>query len=218
MMRAYALQHQMMHELNDQFITVHLTSDALKISTMLSRLYENIKFLRRHKNLLYTQLMDVCVIDWLGRAVPRFELVYMLLSMTHRTRVRVHVEVDENALIPSISSIFSNAAWYEREVFDMMGLKFSDLSDHRRLLTDYDFEGHPLRKDFPLSGHEEVIYDGKTQSIQKRPVELPQQYRDFRTYSPWKGPSAGNYEQREAVSNNALQRAQQNIIIADDVK
>ena len=131
-------------------------------------------------------LMDVCGVDYPERD-ERFEVVYNLLSLTHNLRVRVKLSADEETPVPSVSSIFSAAGWWEREAWDLYGIYFSDHKDLRRILTDYGFEGHPLRKDFPLTGHVEVRYDEAQKRVVYDPVSLPQEYRAFDFVSPWEG-------------------------------
>ena len=143
-------------------------------------------FLRDDVNCQFKQLVDVCGVDYPGRSA-RFEVVYNLLSLTHNRRLRVKVETDEETPVPSVTGVFSSADWWEREIWDMFGIYFSDHPDLRRLLTDYGFEGHPLRKDFPLTGYVEVRYDDEVKRIVYEPVELTQEYRSFDFLSPWEG-------------------------------
>ena len=131
-------------------------------------------------------LVDVTGVDYLPR-VPRFEVVYHLLSLTHNQRVRVRVQVPEGASIPSVISVYPNANWYEREVYDLFGIPFENHPDLRRLLNDYDFAGHPLRKDFPLTGEVELFYDEAQGRCVYRPVVLGQEFRHFDQVSSWAG-------------------------------
>ena len=124
--------------------------------------------------------------DYPARA-RRFDVVYHMLSMAHNTRIRIKVSTNETVPVQSICSLFPNANWYEREAFDMYGILFAEHPDLRRLLTDYGFEGYPLRKDFPLSGFVEVRYDEERKSVVYEPVNLPQEYRSFDFMSPWEG-------------------------------
>jgi NADH-quinone oxidoreductase subunit C len=142
--------------------------------------------LRDDPRLQFEQLMDLCGVDWPERA-ERFEVVYNLLSLAHNRRIRVIVGTDENAPVPSVSGIWVAAGWYEREAWDMYGIVFAGLADLRRLLTDYGFEGHPLRKDFPLTGHVEVRYDETRKQVVYEPVALTQDFRNFDFLSPWEG-------------------------------
>jgi NADH-quinone oxidoreductase subunit C len=130
--------------------------------------------------------MDVCGVDYLGRR-PRFDVVYNLLSLIHNKRIRIKVEVEEGMPVPSVSAIYSSANWWEREAFDLYGITFDDHPDLRRILTDYGFEGYPLRKDFPLTGYVEVRYDQEKQQVVYEPVKLPQAFRTFDFESPWEG-------------------------------
>ncbi len=143
-------------------------------------------YLRDSEALQFSQLMDVCGVDYLERD-PRFEVVYNLLSLTHNLRLRLKVEVEEGVPIPSACSVYSSANWWEREIFDLYGISFDDHPDLRRILTDYGFEGHPLRKDFPLTGYVEVRYDEEQKRVVYEPVKLPQAFRNFDFESPWEG-------------------------------
>ena len=145
-----------------------------------------ISFLRDDPVCKFTSLIDICGVDYPERE-KRFEVVYHLLSMHHNQRVRVKVGTDENTPVPSLCSLFPNANWYEREAFDMYGIVFDEHPDLRRILTDYGFEGYPLRKDFPLSGFVEVRYDEERKAVIYEPVKLPQEFRDFDFMSPWEG-------------------------------
>lgn len=131
-------------------------------------------------------LVDITAVDYPERA-ERFDVVYHLLSYKHNLRVRVKVPTGENIAVPSALSVFSSAGWYEREAWDMYGVYFSDHPDLRRLLTDYGFDGHPLRKDFPLTGHVEVRYDDTQKRVIYEPVTLTQEFRRFDFLSPWEG-------------------------------
>lgn len=134
----------------------------------------------------FHQLIDVCGADYPKRAL-RFDVVYHLLSLTQNIRLRVKLQTDEVLPVPSIRSVYPNADWYEREAFDMYGMLFSNHPDLRRLLTDYGFQGHPLRKDFPMTGHVEVRYDEEQKRVIYEPVKLAQEYRKFDFLSPWEG-------------------------------
>ena len=130
--------------------------------------------------------MDVCGVDWPERE-RRFDVVYNLLSLKLNQRVRVKIQTDETTPVPSVTAIFPSAGWYEREAWDLFGIFFSDHPDLRRLLTDYGFEGHPLRKDFPLTGYVEVRYDDEQKRVVYEPVKLTQDFRSFDFLSPWEG-------------------------------
>ena len=134
----------------------------------------------------FQQLLDVCGADYPDRE-ERFEVIYHLLSMTRNVRVRVKVATDEVQPVPSVIEVYPSAGWFEREAFDMYGMLFSGHPDMRRLLTDYGFEGHPLRKDFPTTGFVEVRYDDSAKRVVYEPVELKQEFRNFDFLSPWEG-------------------------------
>ncbi|MGE0736343.1 MAG: NADH-quinone oxidoreductase subunit C [Alphaproteobacteria bacterium] len=143
-------------------------------------------FLRDDPDCLFRVFVDVCGVDYPERA-ERFDVVYHLLSMKHNLRVRLKVATDEDVPVPSIVSVFPGANWFEREAWDLYGIFFSDHPDLRRLLTDYGFEGHPLRKDFPLTGYVEVRYDDEQKRVVYEPVKLAQEFRSFDFLSPWEG-------------------------------
>jgi NADH-quinone oxidoreductase subunit C len=134
----------------------------------------------------YQQLMEIAGVDWPERPL-RFEVVYMLLSVTKNHRLRVHVDTDEDTPVPSVTGIWPVAGWLEREVFDMYGVLFSGNSDLRRILTDYGFRGHPQRKDFPLTGYVELRYSEEAKRVVYEPVRLAQDFRSFDFMSPWEG-------------------------------
>jgi NADH-quinone oxidoreductase subunit C len=142
--------------------------------------------LRDDPRLSFNQLVDLCGVDYPDRP-ERFEVVYHLLSMSRNQRVRVKVTAAENTPVPSVTSLYPCANWFEREVWDLYGVFFSDHADLRRILTDYGFEGHPLRKDFPLTGYVEVRYDEDQKRVIYEPVKLAQDFRTFDFLSPWEG-------------------------------
>ena len=143
-------------------------------------------FIKSNENTKFRQLIDVTVVDY-PENTQRFKLVYLFLSHEFNQRIILSYLINENELIPSLTSIYPAANWMEREVFDMYGVKFKDHPDLRRILTDYGFEGHPLRKDFPLTGHTEVRYSEELKKVIKEPVKLEQNYRNFDYESPWEG-------------------------------
>jgi NADH-quinone oxidoreductase subunit C len=143
-------------------------------------------FLRDDEKCQFKMLVDICGVDYPDRG-ERFEVVYNLLSLKHNRRLRVKVAGSEDAPVPSISNVFSTAGWFEREAWDLYGVYFGDHPDLRRLLTDYGFEGHPLRKDFPLTGYVEVRYDDEQKRVVYEPVKLTQEFRTFDFVSPWEG-------------------------------
>ena len=144
------------------------------------------KFLRDDPNCLFHMLIDICGVDYPERA-KRFDVVYHLLSLKKNLRIRVTAHVGEEEPIPSVTGVFNAAQWFEREAYDMYGIYFSDNPDLRRILTDYGFEGHPFRKDFPLTGYIEVRYDESQKRVVYEPVELRQEFRSFDFLSPWEG-------------------------------
>jgi NADH-quinone oxidoreductase subunit C len=156
-------------------VVVHTTRDAL-IGLM--------RALRDDPRTLCEQMMDACGVDWPERE-DRFDVVYNLLSVSLNHRVRVIVTTDEATPVPSVSEIWHSATWWEREVWDLYGVTFAGLADHRRILTDYGFEGHPLRKDFPLTGYVEMRYDEERKQVVYEPVKLTQDFRNFQFLSPW---------------------------------
>ncbi len=143
-------------------------------------------FLRDDANCQFRLLVDVCGVDYPERE-SRFEVVYNLLSVTQNQRIRVKVRTDETTPVPSVTGVFSTAGWFEREAWDLYGIFFSDHPDLRRILTDYGFEGHPMRKDFPLTGYVEVRYDEEQKRVVYEPVKLSQAFRSFDFLSPWEG-------------------------------
>ena len=145
-----------------------------------------IKFLKDNEKLFFNQLIDITAIDYPSREL-RFEIVYLLISLKLNQRILIKTSINENDNIESISSIHKNANWYERECYDLFGIKFLNHPDLRRIMTDYNFEGHPLRKDFPLTGHNEVSYSEKEKKIVYEKVKLSQEYRNFDYSSPWEG-------------------------------
>ena len=141
-------------------------------------------FCKHHSNTRFQVLVDVCGVDYPSRK-RRFEVVYNLLSIQYNSRIRIHTNVDEITPISSVVSIFPSSGWWEREVWDMFGVYFSNHPDLRRILTDYGFEGHPLRKDFPLSGYLESRYDDSEKRVVSEPIEMTQEFRYFDFASPW---------------------------------
>jgi NADH-quinone oxidoreductase subunit C len=146
-----------------------------------------VKQLRDDERCRYVSIIDVTAVDWPSRE-RRFDVVYHFLSPSHNRRIRVKAEVAETASVPSIIEVFPGADWFEREVYDLYGIPFTGHPDMRRLLTDYGFEGHPLRKDFPLTGFVEVRWDEEQKRVVYDPVRLAQEFRNFDFLSPWEGP------------------------------
>ena len=150
------------------------------------KVYTLIKFLKEYKPLSFIQLIDISAIDYPSNET-RFDIFYILLSLSLNKRILVKTSIKENQNVESITSIYKSANWYERECFDLFGIQFNNHPDLRRIMTDYNFEGHPLRKDFPLTGHTEVRYDDLEKKVVYEPVKLAQEYRDFDYMSPWEG-------------------------------
>ncbi len=149
-------------------------------------LIESLQFLKLSDACKFRQLIDIAAVDY-PENEKRFQLVYLLLSHENNLRIKLAINFDLNTIIPSITKIFPSANWMEREVFDMYGIKFKNHPDLRRILTDYNFKGHPLRKDFPLTGFNEVRYSEKEKKVIYEPVKLEQNYRNFDFESPWEG-------------------------------
>lgn len=163
---------------------VRLGELTLTIET--ARIGRVLKFLRDDPACAFTTLVDICGSDYPERR-QRFEVVYHLLSMTQNQRVRIKVAADEDTLVPSIVGLYPAANWFEREAYDLYGILFAGHPDLRRILTDYGFNGHPLRKDFPLTGYVEVRYDEDRKRVVYEPVKLTQEFRNFDFVSPWEG-------------------------------
>ena len=151
-----------------------------------SDVFSIIKFLKENKKLLFNQLIDITAIDYPSREL-RFEVIYLLISLTLNQRILIKTTINENDNLESISLIHKAANWYERECYDLFGIKCFNHPDLRRIMTDYNFEGHPLRKDFPLTGHNEVRYDDLEKKVVYEKVKLDQEYRNFDYSSPWEG-------------------------------
>ena len=160
--------------------------NELMIGARAEHIVKVLTFLRDDPQCLFKMLVDICGVDFPERA-QRFDVVYNLLSLKHNQRVRVKVETGEDIPVPSATPVFSAAGWFEREVWDLYGVMFSDHPDLRRILTDYGFEGHPLRKDFPLTGFVEMRYDEEQKRVVYEPVRLTQEFRRFDFMSPWEG-------------------------------
>ena len=176
-------------------INSELTTKIKKSEIRHNQLYINIGcedlidvtlFIKSNENTKFRQLIDITAVDY-PENTQRFKMVYLFLSHEFNQRIILSYLISENEVIPSLTSIYPAANWMEREVFDMYGVKFKDHPDLRRILTDYDFEGHPLRKDFPLTGHTEVRYSEDQKKVIKEPVKLEQNYRNFDYESPWEG-------------------------------
>jgi NADH-quinone oxidoreductase subunit C len=168
-------------------ITGHtLFRDELTFTVKADKIVALLTFLRDDPHCRFTTLIDICGADYPTRA-KRFDVVYHLLSMHKNHRVRLKIETDDSTPVPTVSGVFPCADWYEREAFDMYGILFADHPDLRRILTDYGFQGFPLRKEFPLTGYVEVRYDPEQGRVIYEPVKLTQAYRNFDFMSPWEG-------------------------------
>ncbi|PHS38114.1 MAG: NADH-quinone oxidoreductase subunit C [Robiginitomaculum sp.] len=164
----------------------HITNGELVLEARREDIAGTIAFLRDDPVCKFTTLIDICGVDYPGRE-RRFDVVYHLLSMQLNHRIRVKITTDADTPVRTMTGVYPAANWFEREAFDMYGIAFDEHPDLRRLLTDYGFEGHPLRKDFPLSGFVEVRYDEERKSVIYEAVNLPQEFRDFDFMSPWEG-------------------------------
>ena len=173
-------------ELASKVLNSLIEFDELLIETNIDDLKEVLQFLKSNDNCKFRQLIDIAGVDY-PEEEKRFQLVYLLLSHEKNLRIKLFIKLEIEKKIPSIVKIFPSANWMEREVFDMYGIEFEDHPDLRRILTDYNFEGYPLRKDFPLTGFKEVRYSEKDKKVIYEPVKLEQNYRDFDFESPWEG-------------------------------
>jgi NADH-quinone oxidoreductase subunit C len=158
----------------------------LTVTAKASDIVAVMRFLRDDPRCQFVNLIDITALDWPGRE-PRFEVVYHLLSPKQNARVRIKLATDETTPVPSIIEVHPGADWFERETYDLYGIVFAGHPDMRRILTDYGFEGHPLRKDFPLTGFVEVRYDDELKRVVYEPVRLAQEFRNFDFLSPWEG-------------------------------
>lgn len=177
---------------------VTVANGELTIQARAEQINAVITFLRDDPRGRFTTLIDICGVDYPERT-NRFDVVYHLLSMHLNQRIRIKVETNEDTPVPSIAAIYPCADWFEREAFDMYGILFANHPDLRRLLTDYGFQGFPLRKDFPLSGHVEVRYDAEQQRVVYEPVKLTQAFRNFDFLSPWEGMTLPGDEKASAA-------------------
>jgi len=160
--------------------------EQLFIEVDFHNLISTILFLKTNEKCKFKQLVDITAVDYPQRE-KRFKIIYLLLSHENNLRILVNTEIEDKTEVPSITKIFPSANWMEREIFDMYGISFKNHPDLRRILTDYGFEGYPLRKDFPLTGHTEVRYSEDKKKVISEPVKLDQEYRDFDFESPWEG-------------------------------
>jgi len=175
-------------ELSSKVLNSAISNEELLIEISDNNLVEVIQFLKANENCKFKQLIDIAGVDY-PENEKRFELIYLFLSHENNTRIKLLTRFELDQTINSITKIFPSANWMEREVFDMYGIKFKNHPDLRRILTDYGFKGHPLRKDFPLTGFNEVRYSEKDKKVIYEPVKLEQNYRNFDFESPWEGTS-----------------------------
>ena len=180
------LEKKINSELTTKIRKTEIRHDQLYINIDNKDLIDVTLFIKSNENTKFRQLIDVTVVDYPENA-QRFKVVYLFLSHEFNQRIILSYLISENEVIPSLTPIYPAANWMEREVFDMYGVKFKDHPDMRRILTDYGFEGHPLRKDFPLTGHTEVRYSEDQKKVISEPVKLEQNYRNFDYESPWEG-------------------------------
>ena len=180
------LEKKINSELTTKINKSEIKHDQIFIEINKENLIDVILFIKTNKDTKFRQLIDLTVVDY-PENTQRFKVVYLFLSHEFNQRMVLSYFINENEVIPSITSIFPAANWMEREVFDMYGVNFKDHPDLRRILTDYGFEGHPLRKDFPLTGHTEVRYSEAEKKVINEPVKLEQNYRNFDYESPWEG-------------------------------
>ena len=180
------LEKKINSELTTKIKKTEIRHDQLYINIDNEDLLDVTIFIKTNENTKFRQLIDITVVDYPENA-QRFKVVYLFLSHEFNQRIILSYLISENEVIPSLTPIYPAANWMEREVFDMYGVKFKDHPDMRRILTDYGFEGHPLRKDFPLTGHTEVRYSEDQKKVISEPVKLEQNYRNFDYESPWEG-------------------------------
>ena len=173
-------------ELSSKIKSSIIENNELLVETEEAELLEVVQFLKSNENCKFRQLIDIAGVDY-PENEKRFELIYLFLSHEHNLRIKLLIKFQINQTIVSLTKIFPSANWMEREVFDMYGVKFKNHPDLRRILTDYGFKGHPLRKDFPLTGFNEVRYSEKEKKVIYEPVKLEQNYRNFDFESPWEG-------------------------------
>lgn len=172
--------------LTEDILDNHLVGEELILVARRVAIIRVLTFLRDDVNCQFKLLVDICGVDYPDRE-ERFDVVYNLLSLTQNNRIRIKVTAGEDVPVPSATAVFSCANWWEREAWDLFGIPFADHPDLRRILTDYGFEGHPLRKDFPLTGYVEVRYDDALKRVVYEPVKLTQDFRTFDFLSPWEG-------------------------------
>ena len=181
------------------------SKNYFEISINKKDILNTVHILKDNKDLLFNQLIDITAVDYPSKDY-RFELIYIFLSMTYNKRILIKIYLKENENIESITSLHKSSNWFERECYDLFGIEFTNHPDLRRIMTDYNFEGHPLRKDFPLTGNVEVRYDDLEKKIVYEPVKLTQEYRNFDYMSPWEGIN-NNLEGDEKVNEEKDERS-----------
>ena len=181
-----SLEKAINSELTTKILSSKIKHDQINICIEDNNLIEVMIFLKTHSTTKFKQLIDITAVDYPERD-KRFKMVYLLLSHEKNSRIKIEFDIKEGEILSSLTSIFPSANWMEREVFDMYGVEFKDHPDLRRILTDYGFKGHPLRKDFPLTGHNEVRYSEEDKKVIYEPVKLEQNYRNFDYESTWEG-------------------------------
>jgi len=192
------LEKKINSELTTKIKKSKIKHNQLYLNTDSEDIIDICLFIKSNKDTKFRQLIDITIVDY-PENVQRFKVVYLFLSHEFNQRIILSYLINENEVVPSLTSIFPAANWMEREVFDMYGVKFKDHPDLRRILTDYEFEGHPLRKDFPLTGHTEVRYSEEQKKVIKEKVKLEQNYRNFDYESPWEGTK---YIKEQTEKNN----------------
>ena len=180
------LEKKINSELNTKINSSRINHEQLEIQIDKESLLDVVVFLKKNNSTKFRQLIDITAVDYIG-SENRFKMIYLFLSHEYNLRVNLTFNINENEFVNSLTKIFPSANWMEREVFDMYGIKFNDHPDLRRILTDYGFSGHPLRKDFPITGHTEVRYSEEKKKVVYEPVKLEQNYRNFDYSSPWEG-------------------------------
>ncbi len=180
------LEKKINSELTTKINSSRISHDQLEIQIDKESLFDVVIFLKKNNSTKFRQLIDITAVDYIG-SDNRFKMIYLLLSHEYNLRINLTFNINEKEVVNSLTKIFPSANWMEREVFDMYGIKFNDHPDLRRILTDYGFSGHPLRKDFPITGHTEVRYSEEKKKVVYEPVKLEQNYRNFDYTSPWEG-------------------------------
>lgn len=201
------LQEAVVKKLQDGLLHSEYVNRELTLVVRKKELLNTLKYLRDDRRFMFKCLMDICGVDWLGKRDERFEVVYHLLSVHKNMRVRIKVSIAEDESVPSAHELFDASNWFEREVYDMFGISFENHPDLRRILCDYGFDGHPLRKDFPLVGKVEVYYDEDEKRVAYKKVDMPQEFRRFDEQSPW-----------EAMTGNATLAENPNTFSEEEFK